>query len=145
MIQNGQSSDGAEKKKPFSGAAANSAQVQIIYLDQCLEEKATLMSDQVGTNRPRSLFIVHAGRALLRRRTQSARCHILSLSCSAPDTALSVNLRWLLCVPLWVFCGSPAAPRAGALLLWVCLVAAARRAAELRLKREASLLVGAES
>lgn len=52
------------KKKPFSGAAANSAQVQIIYLDQCLEEKATLMSDQVGTNRPRSLFIVHAGRAL---------------------------------------------------------------------------------
>lgn len=142
MIQNGQSSDGAEKK-PFSGAAANSAQVQIIYLDHCLEEKRTLMSDQVGTNRPRSLFIMHATPRSLRRRTQSARCHILSLSCSAPDTALSVNLRWLLCVPLWFSCGSGAAPRAGGVFLRVRSVAAAGRTAELRSEREASLLVRA--
>lgn len=37
----------------------------------------------------------------------------MSLSCSPPDTALSVNLRWLLCVPVWGFFFS-------SLLLWLC-------------------------
>lgn len=96
-------------KKPFSGAAANSVQVQITDLDPGGEERGTFMSDQVGTTRRWSLFIRPHQRRCSPRRTQSARCHILSLSCSPPDS-LSVDLRWLLCVPLWFFCAS-AAPR----------------------------------
>lgn len=115
------------KKKPFSGAAANSAQVQIIYLDRCLEEKRTLMSDQVITYRPRSLFIMHAATLFAEAHTKVHGVTFWVSLVRAPDPALSVNLRWLLCVPLWFSCGSVAAPRAVGVFLWVCLVVAAGR------------------
>ena len=70
---------GLKKKKPFSGAAANSAQVQIIYLDRCLEEKRTLMSEQVGTNRPRSLFIMHAATLFAEAHTKCTVSYFESL------------------------------------------------------------------
>lgn len=73
-------------KKPFSGAAANSVQVQIIYLDPRWEERQTLMSDQVGRSVGDRSLSATSARCLLRR-AHGARCHILSLSCSPPDTS----------------------------------------------------------
>lgn len=116
-------------KKPFSGAAANSVQVQIIDLDPRWEERQTFMSNQVGTKRRWPLFIGTSRRCSLRR-TQSARCHILSLSCSPPDTALSVNLRWLLCVPVWFSVALH--PHHCCCFLGMCLLVLAGRTAELR-------------
>lgn len=58
MIQNGRSSDGAEKK-PFSGSAANSVQVQTISRDRGREEQSLLlMSFQVGKSERRGCVFI---------------------------------------------------------------------------------------
>lgn len=85
------------------------------------------MSDQVITNRPRSLFIMHAATLFAEAHTKVHGVTFWVSLVRAPDPALSVNLRWLLCVPLWFSCGSVAAPRAVGVFLWVCLVVAAGR------------------
>jgi len=88
-------------KKPFSGAAANSNQVQIIYLDSCLGGIAHLYVSPGRYDYSFAVCVFIGHRAQLRRGTHTERCCTVSHSeplLFASHTTLSVDLRWLLFV-----------------------------------------------
>lgn len=136
-------------KKPFSGAAANSAQVQIIYLDPRWEERETLMSDQVGTKRRWPLFIGHIAPLFAEAHTKCTVSHFESLLFASWYSPVSEFKMAALCTSVGFFfplssCGSanPHTPPhtvgvfSGCVRLWC-----PGRTAELRRNANALLLV----
>lgn len=106
-------------KKPFSGAAANSVQVQIIHLNRLWEERETLMSDQVGMKRRWSLFIAHTAALFVEAHTKCTVSHFESLLFASWCSPVSEFKMAALCTSV-VFCGSATVPALLVLSSWLC-------------------------
>lgn len=94
-------------KKPFSGAAANSVQVQIIYLDPRWKERKTFMSNQVGTRRRGPLFIGRIGPLFAEAHTRCTVSHFESLLFASWYSPVSEFKMAALCTSV-ILCGSAA-------------------------------------
>lgn len=133
-------------KKPFSGAAANSVQVQIIYLDRGWAERETLMSDQVGTKRRQSLFIRHIAALFAEAHTKCTVSHFEPLLFASWYSPVSEFKMAALCTSvgyfflLW-FCKPTPTPLHCWRFLWMCLLVVPGRTAGLRRNANALLLI----
>lgn len=94
-------------KKPFSGAAANSVQVQIIYLDPRWKERKTFMSNQVGMRRRGPLFIGRIGPLFAGAHTRCTVSHFESLLFASWYSPVSEFKMAALCTSV-ILCGSAA-------------------------------------